>query len=113
MKMDLFRSKATARAIAVAAAVAAVAVPTSAASANSLGSSTLLVTAQGTSVLGHEIPLLGTHGWYVQLPIGSNVVPGETLVWSAIDFTVTSEAKVGGVEVVYLYLDPKMARQVA
>ena len=111
MKKDLFRSKAAVRAIAVATAAAAVAVPASAASASSLGSSTLFATAQGTSVLGHEIPLLGTQGWYVPLPIGSNVVPGETLVWNAIDFTVKAEVRVGSVEIVDLYVDPKMARQ--
>ena len=110
MKQDLFSSRAI-RAIAVVGAVAAIAVTaTSSASASPLGSSTLFATAQGTSILGKDIPVLGTQGYYVTLPVGSNVLPGETLVWQAIDFTVTSDVSVGGVEIVNLYLDPKMAR---
>jgi len=108
MRKYLFSSRAI-RTIAVAGAFA-MAVSASPASAALLGSSTLFATAQGTSILGNEVPVLGTQGYYVTLPVGSNVVPGETLVWNAIDFTVTSEVKVGGVEIVYLYLDPKMAR---
>ena len=110
MKKYLFSSRAI-RAIAVAAAAAALAAPASSASASTLlGSSTLFATAQGTSVLGNEVPVLGTQGWYVTLPVGSNVLPGETLVWAAIDFTVISEVRVGDVEIAYLYVDPKMAR---
>ena len=109
MKKYLFSSRAI-RAIAVGAAAAAMAVPASSASASLLGSSTLFATAQGTSILGQTVPVLGTQGWYVTLPVGSSVLPGESLVWGLLDFTVKSEVRVGNVEIVYLYLDPRMAR---
>lgn len=32
-------------------------------------------------------------GHYVTLPVGSNVLPGETLVWNALDSTVSSDVK--------------------
>jgi len=110
MMKGLFSSKGI-RAIAVLGATAAIAVPASSASAAGLlGSSTLFATAQGTSILGHEVPVLGTQGWYLTLPVGSNVLPGETFVWGILDFTIKSEVKVGGMEIAYLYIDPKMAR---
>ncbi len=111
----LFRSSAL-RAMAGVAAAGALAASSGSASAASLGtapssgSTTLFATAQGTSLLGHEIPVLGTGGWYVTVPVASHVVPGETLVWAAIDFTVADEVTVGGVEIVNLYVDPKMIR---
>jgi hypothetical protein len=106
MKKYLFSSK-TVLALLVAGAVAAV--PAASASA-ATDSSTVFATLQGTSVLGQEVPVLGTQGYYVTLPVGSNVLPGEGLVWEAIDFTVTSEVTVGKLEIAYLYVDPKMAR---
>ena len=106
MKKYLFSSN-TVLALIVAGALAAV--PAASASA-ATSSSTVFATLQGTSVLGQEVPVLGTRGWYVTLPIGSHVVPGEELVWEAIDFTVTSTVTVGNTQVAYLYVDPKMAR---
>jgi len=111
MKKDLFSRK-TIRTLAV---LGALAVPmVGAASANAdgllgLGSTSLFATAQSTSVLGTEVPVLGTQGWTLTLPIGSNVVPGETIVWDALDFTVESKVSVLGLEVVNLYLDPHLA----
>lgn len=107
MTKYLFRSKKI-RALVLAGVMAgAAALPVSSASAQT---STLFATLQGTSVLGTAVPVLGTQGWYVTLPVGSNVFPGETLVWGLLDFTVKSEVKVGNVEIVYLYLDPYMTR---
>jgi hypothetical protein len=106
MKKYLFSSK-TVLALLVAGAVAAVPAASASAAATS---STVFATLQGTSVLGQEVPVLGTQGYYVTLPVGSNVLPGESLVWEAIDFTVTSDVKVGNVDIAYLYVDPKMAR---
>lgn len=106
MKKYLFSSKTV---LALIAACAFAAVPAASASA-ATNSSTIFATLQGTSVLGHEIPLLGTQGFYVTLPIGSNVLPGENIVWDAIDVTVASNVKIGGLEIVYLYVDPHMAR---
>src|ERR1700739_1523919 len=105
MRKYLFSSKAI-RGIAVVAAVAAVAAPASSASA-STGSSTLLVTAKGTSILGQVIPVLVTKEFYVMVPVDSTVPPGETLVWNALDFTVSGDVKLLGIEIVDLYLDPK------
>lgn len=112
MKKDLFRSK-TIRTLAVLGAVFAL--PVSAASADTsssgllgLGSTSLFATAQGTSVLGVPVPVLGTQGYTLTLPVGSYVAP--QFVWDALDFTVTSEVTVGDVEIVNLYLDPRMAK---
>jgi hypothetical protein len=108
MKKDLFSSKKI-RALAAVGAVAAVsALPVASASASLLGSSTLFATAQGTSILGQEIPVLGTQGWYITLPVNSEVVP--QFVWNALDFTVSSSVTIGNEKIVYLYVDPKMAR---
>lgn len=106
MKKYLFSSK-TVLALILAGAVAAVPAASASAATNS---STVFATLQGTSVLGQEIPVLGTQGYYVTLPVGSAVLPGEGIVWEAIDFTVTSEVTVGDVEIAYLYVDPRMAR---
>ena len=106
MKKYLFSSR-TVLALLVAGAIAAV--PAASASA-ATSSTTIFTTLQGTSVLGQVVPVLGTQGYYVTLPVGSNVLPGETLVWDAIDFTVTSEVRIGSLEIAYLYVDPHMAR---
>ena len=106
MRKYLFSSKTV---LALIAAGAFAAVPAASASA-ATNSSTIFVTLQGTSVLGQEVPVLGTQGYDVTLPVGSNVLPGESVVWEAIDFTVTSDVNVGGVEIANLYVDPKMAR---
>jgi hypothetical protein len=106
MKKYLFSSK-TVLALLVAGALAAVPAASASAATNS---STVFATLQGTSVLGHEVPLLGTQGFYLTLPIGSQVLPGESLIWNAIDFTVTSDVRLGNLEIAYLYVDPKMAR---
>lgn len=106
MKKYLFSSK-TILAALVAGALAAVPAASASAATNS---STIFATLQGTSVLGQEVPLLGTQGWYVTLPVGSHVLPGENIVWDAIDVTVVSDVTVGNVQIVHLYVDPKMAR---
>lgn len=106
MKKYLFSSKTV---LALIAAGAFAAVPAASASA-ATNSTTIFATLQGTSVLGQEIPVLGTQGFYVTLPIGSNVLPGENIVWNAIDVTVKSDIKIGGLEIVNLYVDPHMAR---
>jgi hypothetical protein len=106
MKKYLFSSK-TVLALLVAGALAAVPAASASAATNS---STVFATLQGTSVLGQEVPVLGTQGFYLTLPVGSHVLPGESLVWEAIDFTVESDVRVGNLEIAYLYVDPKMAR---
>jgi uncharacterized oligopeptide transporter (OPT) family protein len=106
MKKYLFSSR-TVLALIVAGAFAAVPAASASAATNS---STIFATLQGTSVLGQELPLLGTQGYYVTLPVGSNVLPGESIVWKAIDFTVTCDVRLGNLEIAYLYVDPKMAR---
>ncbi|HEX3615082.1 MAG TPA: hypothetical protein VHU61_00985 [Solirubrobacteraceae bacterium] len=106
MKKYLFSSKTV---LALLAAGAFAAVPAASASA-ATNSSTIFATLQGTSVLGHEIPVLGTQGFDITLPIGSNVLPGESIVWNAIDFTVSGDVKLGNLEILNLYIDPKMAR---
>jgi hypothetical protein len=106
MKKYLFSSK-TVLALIVAGALAAVPAASASAATNS---TTIFGTLQGTSILGQVVPVLGTQGYYVTLPVGSNVFPGETLIWDGIDFTVTSEIRIGNVEIVYLYVDPHMAR---
>ena len=107
MKKYLFRSKTVLAMIVAGVVVAAAPVASASAATNS---TTIFTTLQGTSLLGQEVPLLGTQGWYVTLPVGSNVLPGETIVWDAIDFTITSEVKIGNVEIASLYVDPHMAR---
>ena len=42
------------------------------------------------------------------LPVGSNIVPGEKIVFDALDFTVAGDVKVGNLQVLNLYLDPHM-----
>lgn len=100
MKRFLFRSKAV-RVLAVVGAMAAL--PVTAASADT---TSIYATAQGTSVLGTPVPVLGTQGWTLTVPVGSNVLP--QFVWGALDFTVTSKLTVGDMEVYYLYVDPRM-----
>jgi hypothetical protein len=110
MKKDLFSSKKI-RALAAVGAVAAVsALPVASASASTplLGSSSVFATLQGTSILGQEVPVLGTQGWYITLPVNSQVVP--QFVWNTIDFTVTSTVTVGNEKIAYLYVDPHMTR---
>jgi len=100
MKRFLFSSKAV-RVLAVVGAMAAL--PVTAASADT---TSIYATAQGTSVLGTPVPVLGTQGWTLTVPVGSNVLP--QFVWGALDFTVTSKLTVGDMEVYYLYVDPRM-----
>lgn len=96
----LFSSKAI-RVIAVVGALAAL--PVTAASAET---TSIYATAQGTSVLGVPVPVLGTRGWTITVPVGSHVLP--QFVWGLLDFTVTSRVTVGDTEVCFLYLDPRM-----
>jgi hypothetical protein len=96
----LFSSKAV-RVLAVVGAMAAL--PVTAASANS---TSIFATAQGTSVLGTPVPVLGTEGWTITVPVGSDVLPH--FVWGLLDFTITSRVTVGGMEVCFLYIDPRM-----
>jgi hypothetical protein len=105
MKQYLFSSK-TIRALIVVAAVAVV--PVATASANTVPTTTIFASAQSTALLGQEVPVLGTQGWYITVPVKSTVVP--EIVWNAIDFTVTSEVTVGDMQVVNLWVDPHMAR---
>jgi hypothetical protein len=102
MKQYLFGSKVI-RALLVVGAVAAAPVATA-----SADSTTVFATAEGTAVLGQEVPALGTQGWYITAPVGSKVAP--QFVWDAIDFTATSEVTVGDLQVVNLYVDPHMAK---
>jgi hypothetical protein len=100
MMRFLFRSK-VARVLVLVGAMAAL--PVSAASAST---TSIFATAQGTSVLGTPVPVLGTQGWTITLPVSSNVLP--QFVWGLLDFTVTSKVTVGNTEVYYLYVDPRM-----
>jgi hypothetical protein len=109
MTKGLFRSKII-RTVVVLGAV--LALPVSAASANSsgalnLGSTSIFATAQGTSILGTEVPILGTQGYTLTLPVGTSIVPKS--VSNLLDFTITSEVTVGKVQVLNLYLDPRMS----
>jgi hypothetical protein len=106
MKKYLFSSK-TVLALIVAGALAAIPAASASAATNS---TTIFATLQGTSVLGQDIPVLGTQGFDITLPIGSNVLPGESIVWNAIDFTVTSDVKLGDLEILNLDVDPHLAR---
>ena len=54
------------------------------------------------------MPVLGTQGWYITVPVKSTVLP--QFVWDALDFTVISDVKVGNTEIAYLWLDPHLAR---
>jgi len=110
MKKDLFRGRKL-RTIAVLGAAALPFVVTASANADGLlglGSTSLFATAQGTSILGIDLPVLGTQGYTVTLPVGSNIVPGEKIVFDALDFTVAGDVKVGNLQVLNLYLDPHM-----
>jgi hypothetical protein len=100
MTKYLFGSKMV-RALVVVGAVAATQVATA-----SAASTTVFATAQGTAVLKQDVPVVGTQGWYVTVPVGSQVAP--KFVWDAIDFTATSEVTVGDLQVVNLYVDPHM-----
>jgi hypothetical protein len=100
MKRYLFSSKAV-RLLAVVAAFAALPATTAQASTTSI-----YATAQGTSVLGIPVPVLGTQGWTLTVPVGSQVLP--QFAWGLLDFTVTGKLAVGDLEVYYLYVDPRM-----
>ena len=79
MTKCLFSSK-TILALIVAGAVAAVPATSASAATNS---TTIFTTLQGTSVLGQEVPIVGTQGYNVTLPVSSSLVP--QAVWNAID----------------------------
>jgi hypothetical protein len=100
MKKFLF-SKKMVCVLAVVGAMAAL--PVTAASAQT---TSIFATAQGTSLLGIPVPVLGTQGWTITVPVSSKVLP--QFVWGALDFTVTSKLTVGNMEVYNLYLDPRM-----
>jgi hypothetical protein len=100
MKRFLFSSNAV-RVLAVVGAMAAL--PVTAASADT---TSIFATAQGTSLLGTPVPILGTQGWTLTVPVDSNVLP--QFVWGVLDFTITSKLTVGDIEVYHLYLDPRM-----
>ena len=100
MKKFLFSKKSVCL-LAVVGSMAAL--PATAASAET---TSIFATAQGTSLLGIPVPVLGTQGWTITVPVSSKVLP--QFVWGALDFTVTSKLTVGKMEVYNLYLDPRM-----
>lgn len=104
MTKCLFSSKMV-LALIVAGAVAAV--PASSASA-ATNSTTIFTTLQGTSVLGQDVPVVGTQGYNITVPINSSDVP--QVVWNAIDVTADVNLTVGGLQVANVYVDPHMAR---
>ncbi len=104
MTKCLFSSK-TILALIVAGAVAAVPATSASAATNS---TTIFTTLQGTSVLGHEVPIVGTQGYNVTLPINSSLVP--QAVWNAIDITADVNVSLGSLQVANLYIDPHMAK---
>ena len=104
MTKCLFSSKTV---LALIAAGMVAAVPASSASA-ATNSTTIFTTLQGTSVLGHEVPIVGTQGYNVTVPVNSSVVP--QAVWSAIDITADVNVSLGSLQVANLYVDPHMAK---
>lgn len=104
MTKCLFSSK-TVLALIVAGAVAVVPAASASAATNS---TTIFTTLQGTSVLGHDLPIVGTRGYNVTLPINSSVVP--KAVWSAIDITADVNVSLLGIQLANVYVDPHMAR---
>lgn len=109
MKRNLFSSKAIA-AVAVVGALAAVPAAASAAtnSSSNSNSTTIFATLQGTSLLGQELPILGTQGFDITLPVNSNILP--QAVWNALDITVSGSVSLGDLQLLNLYLDPHMVR---
>ena len=106
MKKFLFSSKAVrtlAALCTIALLGAGAALPVAAAQAET---TSIYATAQGTSLLGTPVPILGTRGWTLTLPISSKVLP--QFVWGALDFTVTSQLTLGNTRIYYLDLDPRM-----
>ena len=107
VKKGLFRTKAIGLMIALGAIAA---LPVSAAWASTTradDSTSLYASLAGTSVLGVPVPVLGTQGYTLTLPVNEAVVP--QFVWNAIDFTVVSSARVGNLEIYNLDVDPHMA----
>ena len=109
MMKGLFRSM-TVRTLAVLGALFAL--PVSAASADtsgllSSGSTSVYTTAQGTSLLGTEVPLVGTQGWTVTAPVDTSIVPSS--VSNLLDFTVSTQVSLDGLQLANVYLDPRMA----
>ncbi len=104
MTKCLFSSKTI---LALIAAGVVAAVPASSASA-ATNSTTIFTTLQGTSVLGHEVPIVGTQGYNVTVPIKSSLVP--QAVWNAIDITADVNVSIGSLQVANLYIDPHMAK---
>jgi hypothetical protein len=107
MKKNLFSSKAIA-ALAVVGALAAVPAAASAATNSNSNSTTIFATLQGTSLLGHELPILGTQGFNITLPVNSNILP--QAVWNALDVTVQDSVSLGNLQLLNLYVDPHMVR---
>lgn len=110
MKKCLFRSK-TVRTLAVLGAV--LALPVSAASADTSGllgqgSTSVYATAQGTSLLGYELPVIGTQGLTVTLPVNTSFVPSS--LTNALDFTVDAPLTLGSLSLANLDVDPRMVR---
>jgi hypothetical protein len=104
MTKCLFSSK-TILALIVAGAVAAVPASSAAAATNS---TTIFTTLQGTSVLGHEVPIVGTQGYNVTVPVSSSLVP--QVVWNAIDVTADVNVSLGSLQIANVYLDPHMSK---
>lgn len=107
MKKNLFSSKAIA-ALAVVGALAAVPAAASAATNSNSNSTTIFATLQGTSLLGQELPILGTQGFNITLPVNSNILP--QAVWNALDVTVQGSVSLGNLQLLNLYVDPHMVR---
>lgn len=71
------------------------------------GSTSMYFSLAGTSLLGIPLPLLGSQGWTLTVPL--NLMPVLSLLGlDDFDFTFVSSAKVGDFQIYNLYLDPRM-----
>ena len=66
----------------------------------------MYVSLAGSSVLGVPLPIVGSQGWTITSPV--SLLPLGLLGSENVDFTVTSNLKVGNLEVYNLWVDPRM-----